>query len=309
MIKYFLEFVESHKNKFMNKDLILIIGVDSFIGRALSKKFLELGIEHHSTSRRKGSSNHNCKYLDLKEPFTLDFKEKYTRAVICIPGGGFRTFDTQNYARLVSDSQKLISGLIHNGVPVTFLSTSAVFSGQSLRPAENHKPDPTNLYGRFKADVERFLIESSAALNSDFQIIRLTKIFSVFSKPVEEWIANWGSGEFVTTFKDLRISPISLDYCVQSLLKIITGPSSGIFHLSGKEDFSYFELSLLLSSSFGFSEKLIAPSSYLNFPSKIDYTPMYAQLGMEGTTKSFPHVHPQEIQDFMTDMNLEFFGN
>jgi dTDP-4-dehydrorhamnose reductase len=247
--------------------------------------------------------------LDLREHLTLDFKKKYTRAVICIPGGGFRTFDTQNYARSVNDSQKLISGLIHNGVPVTFLSTSAVFSGQSLRPTENQKLDPTNLYGRFKADTESILIESSAALNSNFQIIRLTKIFSVFLKPVEEWITNWGSGEFVTTFRDLRISPISLDYCIESLLKIITGHSSGIFHLSGKEDFSYFELSLLLSSSLGFSEKLNTPSSYLNFASKIDYTPMYAQLGMEGTTKSFPHIHPQEIQDFISDINLEFFGN
>ena len=287
----------------------LIVGGDSLFGKRLSSRLSELKIQHTNTTRRKIELGSTNLYLDLNRLDLLRLNTNYSRAIICIPGGGFNNFSESQHKLHEFNSSKLIRFLSHAGIPITYLSTSAVFSGRDLLPQEDCQPDPMTNYGRFKTCIENAIgSEESRLFNNSFQIIRMTKILSLKSPPLTTWVNELADGRPVMAFKDLILSPISLDYAIESALKILMSGNSGYFHLSGEEDTAYFDFLRTLCGSLGLDVELVFPSSYHDSMLQIEYTPSFASLGMNRTRSLVAALAPQSILDVTLDLQNENSG-
>ncbi len=295
------------ETKFQDKNF-LIVGGDSLVGKFLSSRLASLKIQHTNTTRRQSKLGSSSVFLDLSNLGDFKLDAHYSRAIICIPGGGFNNFSENQNELLFLNSSDLIRFLTQSGVPITYLSTSAVFSGRNLLAQEDYLPDPITNYGKFKARIENFISsEESSLLSNSFQIIRFTKILSLKSQPLESWVNTLADGQPVTAFEDLTLSPISLNYAVEGVLKILMSGDSGYFHLSGEEDTSYYKFLRTFCGSLGFDVELVFPTSYHDSTLQIKYTPAFASLGMNRTQSLITALSPQPDQDMYLDLLNENF--
>jgi dTDP-4-dehydrorhamnose reductase len=97
-------------------------------------------------------------------------------------------------------------------------------------------------------------------------------------------------------FKDLIFSPITKKFVAENLIRIALQSKSGIFHLSGEENISYYKFCELLYDELGISKNLINPVD--SFSMHIDrfHFPKWSGLGMK-ITNSQVGISPQPIQD------------
>jgi dTDP-4-dehydrorhamnose reductase len=161
----------------------------------------------------------------------------------------------------VTNTVELGKRLLATGAGVIFMSSNAVFSGLEPFPTESHKPDPYTDYGRQKAEAEQGLLGVHASMTNapPLMIVRLTKVVARINPLIASWIENLRAGIGISAFEDRRLSPISLGYTVESLVRIAKKGNPGIYHVSGSRDLSYYEFACLLASSLGADPELVTP--------------------------------------------------
>lgn len=256
-----------------------IIGADSKIGTALGRQLQEEALLFSRSARQAGSL-----YFDFdnhENIFSQDIP--ISRAIICagITNLSYCENNPRETFRINCFlTSKLIDILNKQGIPVTVLSSSAVFGEYHLDPEEeNLRYFPTCEYGLQKAFIDHY-----ASISSDHnQIIRLTKVVSkdgIF----KEFLDTVCNGGVMRPYYDLKFSPISLDYTIKSIIRILRSDLPGIFHLSGEKTMSYFDFveELKLMPGLKFNKMLnIVPQKC---PHKI-YMPIKAGLSMSRTKR------------------------
>ena len=242
------------------KNKVLIVGIDSTIGRGLKKSLDEDGMPVSGTTRRSDSLSETTFFFDLANPkFDLPF-DKFTHAVICASWTNMAKCeeDPGECHRLnVENTIQLIERLLANKVFVTFLSSTTVFDGQKSFYTPNDATAPVNNYGRSKADVESFLMKHSAGRAA---VLRLTKLITNEASFLKNWINAASEGREILAFQDRLLSPVSLDSVVNALKRLIQSKAPGIFHIGGDKELSYYDFAKEYFSNQNAVLKLIKPS-------------------------------------------------
>ena len=260
----------------------LIVGGDSGIGRALYLAIAARGDAVLSTSRKESAGT---LFLDLADlPGTPGLEGNYSCAFICAARSGFADCEQNprdTFRVNVEGTLAAARALLNEGCFVVFLSSSAVFDGSAPWPNEYSEPHPTTEYGRQKAAAERRLMELDRA---HVAIVRLTKVLTGTTPAIarfSECIRNRSAFE---AFSDLKLSPISMPYVVQSLLRIASMKTGGIFHLSGDSELSYAKFAEEMAAGMRAEPGLVreADSSGL----KIHFRPEFPGLGMARTAQA-----------------------
>ena len=222
---------------------ILIIGSDSEIGSYTLNKYKKLGVKVDGTSRRNNiNENHKIKFdlLDKKFPFNFD---DYDTCLIC---AGINKIDYCNknphQARNVNVLSiiRLIEECKKNNIYVTYLSSVSVFDGTRSFYQVNDKPNPFTKYGKFKLEVEKFILNNYFEKTS---ILRLSKVVSPNTPIIKKWRNEYAEGKPIYAYRDKFIAPIMLDQVFLKLNKLLSTKKSGIFHLSGNNDISFYDFS------------------------------------------------------------------
>lgn len=237
--------------------MILIVGADGEMGSCLLEEARARPLECAGTSRRPDSRYR----VDLLQPTSAWALPARVDAAILSAGITNLRACEENPAATravnIEGIKRLADSLAQRGATLTFLSSSAVFSGVIHSPDETAPVSPVSEYGHQKAEIEAWL----ANAHPTAKIVRLTKVVSQESPRLREWATSLRQGKPIHAFGNLFASLISRKHTAQALLSISTAPASGIFHLSASDAISYFQTARGLASALGTSPALVIESS------------------------------------------------
>lgn len=285
----------------------LVIGSDGLIGRTLVTHLAGAGWRVTSTTRRE-ILGPDQRLLDLRDPMgSLPGWSDQLR----VPGlVAIITAAVTGYARCAEDpvgtrrvnvdnTILLAREFLRSGAFVVYLSSNAVFDGSSPQLPEDAPHAPDTEYGKQKAACEAGLREASATFSSGLAIVRLTKVVDKSQALLAGWVREMRTGVPVRAATDLVLSPVSSRYVVESLATISALRHPGIYHLSGKDDVTYFNLATSLAASIGgtarVEEDQVRPRLG-NVPS-----PLFSALGMLRTARILD-IHPQPLPVVVGDL-------
>lgn len=278
---------------------ILIVGGNSFIGKALSDYLIKKKYQTISTFKDcKNKSASTCITIDLSNLDLSQIPSNIQVAYIC--AGITKKNDCENkpdFSNLVNvvNTVKLIEYLIKHNIHVVFLSTNEVFSGEKPYVKYNGDYAACSLYGKQKAEVERKIFGYQ-----NISIVRLTKVFDKNSALLREWINSLTSGKSIQAFNDVNISPITLLYTINILSKIGLNKMSGKFQLSGETDITYFDFANLLATKLNLSLDLVGGVSCANIIGE-ENKRNYSSLNMNKEVGELK-IKPQSIKQVIDEI-------
>ncbi len=165
---------------------------------------------------------------------------------------------------LTKISESINSKLIH-------LSSDSVFDGNNQTPYdETDVPKPINIYGSSKLSGEKFVLN-----NPDNLVIRASVLYgwlppnlsntsSSSMKPLNFvfWLINkLNSNEEVNIIEDEISSPIIVDDFANSIMHLLKGDYSGIYHSAPNVCINRYEFSKKIAEDLELDSNLIKPTS------------------------------------------------
>ena len=179
------------------------------------------------------------------------------------------------------------------GAHFTLLSTDFVFDGEQGSYRETDAPNPLSIYAQSKLDAEIHLQESRY---DNWAIVRTIIVFGEGNNLSRSNIVLWAKGALASG-KELHIiddqfrAPTWADDLAWACIRIFELNQTGIYHISGPETFSIYDLVLRVAKFFDLETKSLnkTNSASLNQAAKrppktgfdiskarkdIDYNPM-----------------------------------
>lgn len=161
----------------------------------------------------------------------------------------------------VTAVENLIEACKVANIHLIHLSTDFVFDGESGPYVETDKPNPLSFYGQSKFDAEQ-LIENSGLQN--WAIARTIIVYGTGHNLSRGNIVFWvkqmlSDNKEITIVDDQFRSPTLADDLAAGCLLIAEQKATGIYHLSGPETFSIYELAREVAAYYGLNADLIKP--------------------------------------------------
>jgi len=236
--------------------MILIVGGDSLIGRALKMLCSRCGIPFVATSRRPIDADI---FLDLTDdPEAWNLPRNIDAAILCAAVTSVGHCEENPEATRfinVQQTSALAVRLHEQGVFLVFPSSNLVFSPRSRSASEIDVPDPVTQYGRQKAEVETFL----QSFGSGAAIVRLTKVVSPELPLFLKWVHTLRSNQAIHPYSDLVMQPIPVDFVAGEILHLAMNRLPGIHHITGGGEMTYAEAAGLICREIGCDPKLCVP--------------------------------------------------
>ncbi len=245
---------------------ILIIGGNSKIGEALINSYRSENYKLAYTTRDFEKLSSNIFYLDLENddvekyinnifPKKVFFCAAITSMIDCSKRPIF------SYKINVTNTFILIKHFIKKGSFVVFLSTGAVFNGETPFSTIDEVVKPQTEYGKQKVEIEKLI---NTLMPSQWAIIRLSKVISTEFQLIHKWINILRKEEKISPYNDIVFSPISIELVVSVIKKIANDKIFGFFHISANKDISYYDLALFIAQKAAINKKLIANNGHTN---------------------------------------------
>ena len=170
------------------------------------------------------------------------------------------------------------------GAHLIFCSTDFVFDGKVNRDlSEDDEPCPIEWYGKTKFLGEQLIEEEARS----WSIIRIA--FPFLKSPgvrpdlVQNILSGLKEGKKLRLFGDQLITPTFADDVALAIRRLIEkNPPSELFHVTGNQSYSPFQLGQLLSSHLGISDPDIEETSLVEYL-KIDPRPRQQFLVMDNS--------------------------
>ena len=92
-----------------------------------------------------------------------------------------------------------------------------------------------------------------------------------YRKSFSDWIIDsLKNNQKIHVFKDVYFTPVSIDFLIKSLVKIIDKNISGIINISSDKKISKYDFALKLAKKFKLNHKLIIPSFFTEIKKRIN---------------------------------------
>ncbi len=142
------------------------------------------------------------------------------------------------------------------------LSTDFVFDGTQGPYKETDKPNPLSIYASSKYRAEMLLSESSL----DWAIVRTIIVYGVAENLSRSNIVVWGlqtlrEGKEMRIVNDQFRTPTLAEDLAQGCIAIADKRTCGIYHISGSDFMSIYEMMQRIARFVGADESLIIPVS------------------------------------------------
>ena len=154
--------------------------------------------------------------------------------------------ENYNDAQLINvkNTFELAKKFLKKKIFVLFLSSNLVFNNSVKNRYEDTKKIPVTNYGKMKSQAEDLIYKfcQKKKLSSYFSILRITKVLDKKFDPVLNWKKKINQGKVLKVPCDIYCCPINIKSLNNSIFKILNLSAKGIHHLSGKKEYSYYEL-------------------------------------------------------------------
>jgi len=175
-----------------------------------------------------------------------------------------RRHKDEAYEINVAGTIALIRYLSDKKIKMIFISSDQVFDGKMGNYNEEDEPNPINLYGEFKLDVERFMAKHF----DDYLILRLSKIYSRNSSwgIYAETLGKLKKGEKVKAAYNMVCNPTEVGFVCEAIYKAIKADLKSLYHIADSKVMSRYDFAISIANEFGFDKKLIEPIDMNKLP-------------------------------------------
>lgn len=235
---------------------ILITGANGFLGHYLVQQLIQK--KNTIIATGKGdcrlpftrTSNFSYQPMDFTDPFAVhDLFEKYQPSVVVHAGAMSKPDDCekeqwQAYLANVEGTVTLLTNAEVYQSFFVFVSTDFVFDGEKGMYSETDIPSPVNFYGKTKLEAEDIVKEYAF----DWAIARTvlvygkplagrSNILSIVKEKLEK-------GEEYSVVNDQVRTPTYVEDLAAGIVAIIEKKATGIFHLSGADILTPYEMAI-----------------------------------------------------------------
>jgi dTDP-4-dehydrorhamnose reductase len=291
---------------------VLITGGNGFLGHYLTEHLLDKGISVIATGKgdcRLPFSDHHLFHYQ-----TLDFTDasavqtiidSYSPDVIVHCGAISKPDECEQHKNIadkvnVEGTAHLLKSAENKKVFFIFISTDFIFDGKEGMYKEEDPGNPVNYYGLTKLRAE----EQVKQYKYEWSIVRTVL---VYGKPltgrgniltlVKEKLER---GEEYNVFNDQVRTPTYVEDLAKGIVTIIEKRATGVFHLSGKDVLTPYQIACHVSDYLGLDKSLIKKVTAATFsqpalrPAKtgfvldkaikiLDYNPISFEEGLRKT--------------------------
>ena len=248
---------------------VLITGANGFLGHYLVEQFLLKNYFVIATGRGESRlPNHVSEQfiyqeMDFTDPFAVhDVFEKVQPDVVIHAGAISKPDECEKnqWQAYIENVESTITLLINSEEQKSFfilISTDFIFDGESGPYKENDHPNPVNFYGKTKLEAEEAVKEYPFS----WAIVRTVL---VYGKPnadganlltiVKEKI---GNGEEYKVFDDQVRTPTYVVDLASAIVSICEKKATGVFHVSGKDLLSPYQMACMVADYLGLDKSLI----------------------------------------------------
>ena len=250
---------------------IFITGANGLLGQNLIKKLVENN-EHHTIASGRGEARVNIpegkKYLYVPLDITngIDVLDKITlhKPDVIIHTAAITQIDDCEADKIgswntnVTATRFLISAAADVNARLIYISTDFVFDGLNGPYIETDLPAPINYYGSTKVAAEKSVIDS----NLNWCIIRTVLVYGNILTGNRSNIISWvqqnlKEGKKISVVTDQWRTPTYVNDLVDGILLALDKNASGIYHISGAEMLTPYEIATATAKYLGLDETLI----------------------------------------------------
>lgn len=256
---------------------ILVTGANGFLGYYISKQLLEKEYEVIAAGRgscRLPFTDHKLFHyesMDFTDPFAVqDIFQKYVPEVVVHAGAMSRVDECelnqwQAYVTNVEGTVTMLLNAEEYKCFFVFVSTDFIFDGERGMYNEDDLPGPVNFYGKTKLEAEAAVKE----YGYDWAIVRTILIYG---KPtsgkaniltvVKEKLER---GEEYSVVNDQVRTPSFVEDIAAGILSVIERKATGIYHLSGEDVLTPYEMACKVADHLGLDKSLLKKVTAADF--------------------------------------------
>ena len=250
---------------------IFITGANGLLGQNLIKKLVENN-EHHIIASGRGEARINFpegqKYLylplDITDGINVLDKITFHKPDIIIHTAAITQIDECEADQIgswntnVTATRFLISAAADVNARFIYISTDFVFDGLNGPYKETDLPAPINYYGSTKVAAEKSVMES----NLNWCIIRTVLVYGNIlignRSNIITWVQqNLSEGKSISVVTDQWRTPTYVDDLVDGILLALDKNATGIYHISGAEMLTPYDIAIATAKYLGLNESLI----------------------------------------------------
>ena len=256
---------------------ILVTGANGFLGHYLVQQLLKKKYEVIATGKGdcrlpfKDVEGFQYQTMDFTDPFEVhDVFEKYKPEVVIHASAMSKPDDCelQQWQAYVTNVEGTVTMLINAEEQKSFfvfVSTDFVFDGERGMYKEEDKAAPVNFYGKTKMEAEDAVKE----YEYDWAIVRTvlvygkplagrSNILSIVKEKLEK-------GEEYSVVDDQVRTPTYVEDLAAGIIAIIERKAKGIYHLSGSDVITPYQMACKAADYLGLNKSLIKKVTAADF--------------------------------------------
>jgi dTDP-4-dehydrorhamnose reductase len=266
----------------MEKMKILVTGANGLLGQTIIKQLLEKKYDVVATGRGPDrlavtpSAPTYYKSVDITdgpaiEQFILEHNpDVIVHAAAMTQVDQCELHKQECYNINVTATRFIIDAAKAIGARLIFVSTDFIFDGNDGPYKEDAQPAPVNYYGSTKMVAEKAVMESGL----DYAIARTILVYGLVPATGRTNIIgfvrqNLEANQPIKMVTDQVRTPTFVDDLARGIILIIEKNGKGIYHLSGEQSMTPYDIAIETARYFGLNEALIAKatSDDINQPS------------------------------------------
>jgi dTDP-4-dehydrorhamnose reductase len=166
-------------------------------------------------------------------------------------------------------TKNLVMACAKLNIPMVYISTDHLFSGNESLIDEDFPVSPMNVYAKTKAEAEAYVQNAypeALIIRTNFYAWG-TSYRQSFSDMI---INHLRAGKKISLFKDIYYTPILVEPLVDAVYELVQKKAKGIFNVVGDDRISKYDFGLKLAREFNLDNSLIEDGKIIDRPSLVN---------------------------------------
>ena len=256
---------------------VLVTGANGLLGQELIAALLERKHEVIATSkgpsRIKTDAGSSITYRELNITDGLAIQQVLaeTRPEVIIHAAAMTQVDDCELDKItcyninVTATRFLVEAAKEVGARLVYISTDFIFDGEAGPYKEDDEPKPVNYYGSTKLSAEAEIMESGLP----WSIVRTVLVIGTAvgtRSNIISWVRDkLTRGEKIKVVDDQFRTPTFTEDLAKGIVLVVEKKATGIYHISGKDFLTPYQIALKTADHFGLDHSLIEKADVTSF--------------------------------------------